>query len=314
MRPASIASVIGSVAFTGLVAAAPVTPAQPATWTPTDWRIFASKVRWGARNGIDTLPLGKAIAKLGLTFVGATYKPATLEVPGPERLVINLRELDCVTFIENVLALVRFIRADGVAALANPVTAKARYEGYLRHWRYRDGRLAGYPSRLHYFSEWLGDNERRGRVRLITRELGGIEDREPIAFMSTHPTAYRQLADSTVLAAIVAMEARLNAHGSRWYLPEASIAEAAPRIEDGDLIAATSTVPGLDIAHTGIALWRKGKLHLLHAPLVGKSVEISALPLADRIVEIKTQDGIMVARPIEPSPPAGSAPPSAARP
>jgi len=50
------------------------------------------------------------------------------------------------------------------------------------------------------------------------------------------------------------------------------------------------------VAHTGIALWRGGRLHLLHAPLVGKSVEISVLPLAERIVELKTQDGIMVAR------------------
>ena len=71
----------------------------------------------------------------------------------------------------------------------------------------------------------------------------------------------------------------------------------ADSIHDGDLIAATSTVAGLDVAHTGFALWQGGRLHLLHAPLVGKSVEISELPLAERIQRIKTQDGIMVARP-----------------
>jgi hypothetical protein len=227
--------------------------------------------------------------------------------------VVNLRELDCVTFIENVLALVRFVRADGVALLADPAAARARYEGYLRELRYRAGRIDGYPSRLHYFSEWLAENERQGRVRLVSEELGGSPDQERIDFMSTHPTAYRQLADSVVLAAVVAMEARLNAGGPRWFLPETAIAGAASRIEDGDLIAATSTVPGLDIAHTGIALWHRGRLHLLHAPLVGKSVEISLLPLAERIVSIPTQDGIMVARPVEP-PSVGSAPPSGARP
>jgi hypothetical protein len=94
------------------------------------------------------------------------------------------------------------------------------------------------------------------------------------------------------------MEGGLNAKGPRWFLPKATIAAVAGQIQDGDIIAATSTVPGLDIAHTGFAIWQKGKLHLLHAPLVGKSVEISPLPLADRIQTIKTQDGIMVARPL----------------
>jgi hypothetical protein len=268
-------------------------------WTSRDWQVFESKVRWGARHRLDTIPLGKATAALGKTFVGATYRPGTLEVPGPERLVVNLRELDCVTFIENVLALVRFVRADGVALLADPPAARARYQDYLRQLRYRDGQIAGYPSRLHYFSEWLAENERQGRVRQLSRDLGGAADRERIAFMSTHPDSYRQLADSTVLAAVVAMEGRLNAAGPRWFLPESAIAGTASRIEDGDVIAATSTVPGLDIAHTGIALWRNGRLHLLHAPLVGKSVEISRLPLAERILGIPTQDGIMVARPTE---------------
>jgi hypothetical protein len=56
-------------------------------------------------------------------------------------------------------------------------------------------------------------------------------------------------------------------------------------------------VPGLDVVHTGFAVWEHGRLHLLHAPLKGSSVEISALPLADRIQGIPTQSGVMVARP-----------------
>ena len=82
-------------------------------------------------------------------------------------------------------------------------------------------------------------------------------------------------------------------------MPEARIAAVADRIRDGDVIAATSTVAGLDVAHTGLALHVDGRLHLLHAPLVGDSVEVSELPLADRILRIEAQDGIMVARPRE---------------
>lgn len=38
-----------------------------------------------------------------------------------------------------------------------------------------------------------------------------------------------------------------------------------PWIKDGDIIAITTHTPGLDVAHMGIAAYRKGKLHLLHA-------------------------------------------------
>ena len=98
-------------------------------------------------------------------------------------------------------------------------------------------------------------------------------------------------------ARIRAIEVGLAALPPRIYLPKERIAAVADSIHDGDLIAATSTVAGLDVAHTGFAIRQHGRLLLLHAPLVGKSVEISALPLAERIQAIKTQDGIMVARP-----------------
>ena len=114
--------------------------------------------------------------------------------------------------------------------------------------------------------------------------------------MSTHPDAYRQLANPDFLAAVRAREAELSARGPRVFLPQESVGEAESGVRDGDIIAATSTVAGLDIAHTGIALWRDGRLHLLHAPLVGRSVEISEVPLADRIQGIRGQDGIIVAR------------------
>lgn len=265
-------------------------------WTERDWAILVQKVRWAADEGLDRRPMGEAMAALGRTFVGTTYTPGTLEAPGEEHLVVNLRELDCVTFIETVWALNRFLRSEGTAALADPAAARAAYEGHLRAIRYRDGVLAGYASRLHYFSDWLWNHEDRGDLRLVTRDLGAEADPEPVDFMSTHPDAYRQLADPGVLEAIRRREAEVSARGPRWTIPQDGIAAVEQGIRDGDIIAATSTVAGLDIAHTGIALWQDGRLHLLHAPLVGRSVEISEVPLADRIQDIRGQDGILVAR------------------
>jgi hypothetical protein len=246
-------------------------------------------LQWAREQRLDTLPIGTIVARLAETFVGTTYIPGTLDPEGPEQLVINLEELDCVTFIENVLALATMVRdgRDGFDA----------FRAELSRIRYRGGQLSGYPSRLHYFSEWIFDNERLGIMRDITHELGGERDAEPISFMTSNPEAYRQLADRANLEAIRRIEAELSAR-ARYYIPQERIAAVASQIRDGDIIAAKSTIHGLDIAHTGFALWRNGQLHLLHAPLVGSVVEISERPLADRIRRIRTQDGIMVARPL----------------
>lgn len=270
---------------------------QVSTWSEADWRILDGKVRWAVAQGLDTLPLGTAIAGIARSFVGTPYTPGTLEQPGPERLVINLRELDCVTFVENVLALTAFVRRDGPRLLDDPVAARARYATYLREIRYRGATVNGYPSRLHYFTDWLREGESAGRVQLVTVALGGTEVRDPIDFMSTHAAAYPALADSANLAAIREVERRLNAAPPRVVLHKDLIAAVADSIRDGDVIAAGSTVPGLDVVHTGFAAWENGRLHLLHAPLKGTVVEISTLPLADRIRAIASQSGILVARP-----------------
>lgn len=284
----------------GPAVAGPSELEQPSTgsWADEDWEIFRVAVVRAAEQGLDTVPFGDAVAAVGRSFVGTAYVPGTLEVPGPERVVVNFRGLDCVTFVENAIAIARFVRGGGLAVLGNRSAAEERYRALLEEMRYRDGVLDGYPSRLHYFSEWIADNARRGLLVDLGPELGAVPDPEPVDFMSTHPDAYRQLADPDVLADIRAVEERLSA-GPRRYVPEGRIAAVADRIRDGDVIAATSTVAGLDVAHTGLALHVDGRLHLLHAPLVGDSVEVSELPLADRILRIEAQDGIMVARPQE---------------
>lgn len=264
-----------------------------------DWGIVFEQVRWAYSQQLDTLPIGEIVARIGQNLLGTRYTPHTLEVPGEERLVIELEELDCVTFVENVLALARLVQRAPMGILAEERVYKAFYSGILTNIRYRGGRLDGYASRLHYFSEWITDNEAMGMLRHISGELGGVTDHEPVTFMTTHADLYRQLGENpSFLEAVREVEEALSAQ-PRIFVPEEDIAAVVDQIENGDIIAATSTVPGLDVAHTGIALWVDGRLHLLHAPLVGDSVQISELPLAERILGNTGQDGIMVARPLD---------------
>lgn len=282
-------------------------------WTVADWEIFRDAVTTAGAAEVAELPLGDAVGRVGSLFVGWPYTPQTLEAPwleaaeagapmdgSLERLVINLREFDCVSFVESVLALTWFVRTHGSDLLGEPETARSTYEDLIVSLRYRDATMDGYASRLHYFTEWLGDNARRGSLQLIHPDLDPAFDDEPIDFMTTHIEAYPALADDPeTVERIRRMEARLNADLPRPWVPGDRISAVSDRIRTGDVIAATSIVEGLDVAHTGIAIRLDGEIHLMHAPLVGSEVQISPVPLADRIARIEGQDGILVARPLE---------------
>ena len=268
--------------------AEPVAVTNPGRSLERDREIFDQSIRRARAEGVDSLPIGERIVAVGRWFVGADYIPGTLEI-APERLVVNLEQLDCVTYVESVLAIAR--------VLGRPAPTFDRYLHELRTIRYRQGELDGYASRLHYFSEWIADNARLGIVSDITAELGGVALDERIDFMSANRDLYPALRSDDVLELIRGVEESVSNLDS-YYIPKDRIAKVAPQIKDGDIIAATSAIEGLDVAHTGFAVWIDGALHFMNAPLVGRSVEISELPLAERMQRISEQDGIMVARPL----------------
>ena len=296
-----------SFTYAGPVLDLPPEPGEgdaPAHETERDWAIAAGTVAWARGQGLHALPVAEVVAILGTTFVGAPYEPGTLELPGPERLVVNLRTFDCVTFVEQVLVLAHLVRDAGVEADAAPDSPQGqafrdRYRALLTELRYRDAAIDGYVSRLHYFTEWMDHAVARGFAEDVTESLGGEVDPRPIHFMTSNAHAYRQLdEDPGLLPGIREVEARLS-EGERRFLPQDRIRQAESGIRSGDIIAAVSTLDGLDIAHTGFALLHQGRIHLLHAPLVGDSVEISERPLAERIQGIQGQKGIRVLRPLD---------------
>ncbi|PJC60312.1 MAG: DUF1460 domain-containing protein, partial [Ignavibacteria bacterium CG_4_9_14_0_2_um_filter_37_13] len=72
------------------------------------------------------------------------------------------------------------------------------------------------------------------------------------------------------------------------------------QIHNGDLIAITTNLEGLDIGHVGVALkMDDGRIHFMHAPLVGAKVQISELPLGGYLAKVKKHTGIIVLRPQE---------------
>jgi len=239
--------------------------------------------------GLDNEDFGKTMVAVGKTFMGIPYVAKTLEVGETESLVVNLHGLDCTTFVENVLAF--------SLMLERGKTDFDSYTGILEEIRYKDGKLDGYASRLHYFSEWIANNGAKGLLKNVTKEIGGVPITKTINFMSTHRDLYPFLKDDDNFKKIRASETQLN-HRPMYFLPQDKIAMQEHLIRSGDIIALTTSINGLDITHTGIATREPdGRIHLLHASTGSMEVEVSDLPLADYLGKIKKNTGIMIARP-----------------
>jgi hypothetical protein len=164
--------------------------------------------------------------------------------------------------------------------------------------RYRGGERRGYASRLHYFSEWIADGQRRGLLRDLGSELSGAEDLRPLRFMTEHRASYLALEDDQVFGEIGAMERRLDGHARR-VVPTERIADVSAKIATGDVLAFATAIPGLDVTHAAFAYRDPaGVLRVLHAPLSGGVVEVSSKPLPEYVAAIRRSTGILVARPL----------------
>ncbi|WP_350293490.1 N-acetylmuramoyl-L-alanine amidase-like domain-containing protein [uncultured Croceitalea sp.] len=257
------------------------------TCSPADRALYNIKIE--ALKELKAASLGDSIAKVGTSFLGIPYLEKTLEVGTTESLVINLRGLDCTTFVENVLAF--------TLVLKTPKKLFHDFTKNLETIRYRNGVLDGYPSRLHYFTDWIRDNEKIGLVKDITTDLGGVMLEKPINFMGTHRDLYPYLKDDKNFKRIQQTEAEL-AKETLCYLPQNLIKAQEKKIKSGDIIALATAIKGLDVTHTGFAIRQpNGRIHLLHASSSGE-VKISKVPLVDYLKNIKNNIGIIIARPL----------------
>ncbi len=250
---------------------------------PQDQAFFENKA--DAACAEQNLP--ERVLAVARSFIGTPYRTGTLNTGPEEQLTVNLRALDCWTFMEASLAI-------ALAAEAGEPRFDT-FQHYIQQLRYWGGTINGYASRIHYFSGWLLQAEKAGYLRDITRELGGVPYRNNIGYMTARPDKYPPLRDPDVLLQMRRVEERLNRHP--WYfIPQGRIAAMEHLIQDGDLVALTSGKRDLDIAHQGFALRKNGRVYLLHASSLGRRVLLSGQPLAQYVISQKGQTGIMVAR------------------
>ncbi|MCX6161705.1 MAG: DUF1460 domain-containing protein [Ignavibacteriae bacterium] len=241
----------------------------------------------------NEMEIGEIIAEVGKSFLGTEYVAGTLdENTGPEKLVIKITGLDCVTFVECTLAMSRMFKKDKFDMDS--------FKKELQYIRYRQGEIEGYSSRLHYFTDWILDNEQKGVVKDVTKEIGGTAYNKNIDFMTTHISLYKQLTENDDFTNDMRnVEKTLNKN-QFYYIPKSVVDDYYDLLRTGDIIATTTDIKGLDVTHTGFVYKDNGKTYFLHASIQKKKVIISDEELKEYLKGNKKQSGIIVARPVAP--------------
>ncbi len=231
----------------------------------------------------------------GRQLLGLPYVAHTLEDnPGEQQLIVNLRELDCTTLTENIVALT-------LCAKAEIYTFAAFLESLETIRYFKNQTFEGYPARLHYFCSWMADNQESG----IVEEVSGPNppftavQKLNVNFMTTHPASYAALKDNPSLIPDIRRAEQLLTGKMAPYIPKAQLKNTKllrETIHNGDIIAIITNISGLAIQHIGIAAWHEDGLHLLNASSIHHRVVEEPMTLQQYLYRHKTMPGIRVLR------------------
>lgn len=223
-------------------------------------------------------------------MLGTEYVAGTLEKV-PEQLTVSLTQTDCILFVESCLAMA----LNAKKGTFHPDSLCAT----IQSLRYRNGKVDGYASRIHYTSEWIRQGEARGIFREITDVLSGDNlSGQRFSYMSEHSDAYRQLKGNPAeVDRIAQMESSLNQHTDYFVIPKEAVSKMEHLLKDGDILGFNSTVKGLDIAHVALVYHKdNGQVGFIHASQADGKVVIDEKSIADYVNARKSNNGIRIVR------------------
>lgn len=229
------------------------------------------------------------LKKAGNFFIGTPYVAHTLESE-KEQLIINFRGLDCTTYAENCLALAHTVKSKNLSL--------EQFAKELKRIRYREGKIEDYFSRLHYFSDWIFENEKKGFIQDVSQEIADTPYKKSINFMSIHPESYAALKVNKELVQKTAAKEEEISSREMFYIPESKIRELQHLLQDGDIAGITTNIEGLDVSHVVILVEKNGKIYPMHASSAAEKVVVDELTLEEYLNQSKSSTGIMVARPL----------------
>jgi hypothetical protein len=211
---------------------------------------------------------GHKIAFISERFLGTPYKEAVLLGDGrtEERLVINLAELDCFTFLDYVEAFRRSLTFDDFVLNVKQV-------------RYHSGVL-GFTTRNHFFTDWIEQNRSH-----LTDSTGLID---PKAVQKAKKQLNRK-DERTAFVPGIGLTDRDIA-----FLPVTAVYQRLDRLKTGDYLGIFSSHDGLDVSHTGIVIEHHRHFSFRHA---SSQEGIRQVVDQDLLQYLHNKPGVIVLRP-----------------
>lgn len=213
--------------------------------------------------------VGKRIEFLSSQFMGLDYKESTLigDINTPEVLVINLKGVDCFTYIDYIEAM-RLSRSF------------SKFKVNLRKVRYKSGKVA-FENRNHFFTDWQEFNS--DFIDDITEEIGaGKTIRVQKRLNEKEDGTYFLIGINPVQREIK-------------YIPSDAIDDSViNKMRTGDYVGIYSHLAGLDVSHVGIVIKDGDKIYLRHASSQKKQRKVVDQDFKNYI---SSKPGIIVLRP-----------------
>jgi len=213
--------------------------------------------------------VGGRIDFLSKQFLGVEYKESTLvgNTMTPEVLVVNLKGMDCFTYLDYVEAM----------QLSDSFT---EFVDNLQLIRYQSGDI-DYKKRNHFFTDWEVFNS--SKITDVTKEVGGDKTKKVKEFLNKRE-------DGTYyLPGIPVVERYID------YIPTTSVDKGVlDSLMTGDYIGIYSDEIGLDVSHTGMVIKNGDKVTFRHASSKEKYRKVVD---EDFLTYISTKPGIVILRP-----------------
>jgi len=209
---------------------------------------------------------------LSRQFLGIDYKESTLigAINTPEDLVINLKGVDCFTYI------------DYVEAMRLSISFSA-FKVNLRKVRYKSG-IVVFENRNHFFTDWRACNP--DSVGDITEEIGFQKA------IKTQKLLNEKEDGTCFLPGIHPVQREIT------YIPSDTVDDLIlHKLRTGDYVGIYSEVQGLDVSHVGIIIKDRDDIHLRHASSLKEYRKIVDQDFRRYIVN---KPGIIVLRPKDP--------------
>jgi len=213
---------------------------------------------------------GEKIDYISEKFLGTNYEENTLtgDLNTPELFTVNLKGMDCYTYIDYVEAL----------RISNKFD---QFENSIQMVRYQSAEV-DFKKRNHFFSDWAVYNI--DRIKDVTKEVGGDRTKTIIKYLN-------KKSDGTLfLPGISVVERKIS------YILSGSIdKDMLKHINTGDYAGIYTDRDGLDVSHAGIIIKKNDKYYLRHA--TSKDV-LRKVVDEDLIEYLKNKKGLLIFRAI----------------